>query len=410
MNDIERLKLFGKALSQNADIITQLCDDNIGDVFVDEPQSHWPFLLQHDIIYGDNISGFVAANLLYDIHDTLTQVSRRISHIPDIQDWMESMQHSVESYKRQKGLMDQTQQAEALKRKADISRMTTLLIGGLREEVQELEHLVENQFGYVSSLFEKQKENEFFLSKAKRTLDKLTAINAEWSLRLAGDDTYLFALLHTKLINEMEHFRNRLTTIVSQMRKILWVLRDTNRLTRKIRTLSQHIKQHGMPELDIPISTLSHSAFNHIQPQQHTAHIDTLNDSDQSWLKKLVKRLKPRKTTQNTLPTEHANPNVVETDHGQIHIPVHLFMTHYKPFMLSAKNQAQSAKAYWEKHGIAEYDVDLWLWWLHKKVSADAQKPDIPYQLNIQEIAKIEGDFTGNKLIFDVMVTALLPE
>jgi len=409
MMDAKTLRTFGRAISSNAELLMALCQHNHTQTHIQQAPPNWPFLLRYDVVQGDHTNGYIASNLLYDIHDTLSQVSRRVSHIPDIHEWMESVQHGVESYRRQQNALDKLGQSEAKQRQADLHRMVVTLIGGLREELMELEHLVDHQFGYVHSLIEKQKENEFFLAKAKRTLDKLTAINADWSLHLAGGDTYLFALLHTQLIGDMEIFRNRLTTVVQQMRQMLWVLRDTNRLTRAVRTLHQYTQLNGLPELDLTEPELRKSPFNSILRQPRKGHTPILGQADHARLISLVKRLKPRKSaTPNHAQTGQPLDAIMqEQAAAPINLPVHLFMLHYQPFMRSTKDAKQSAKAYWCQHGNRTYAVDLWLWWVHRKARREAQNTTLNYRIEIDEVAQQDHDFSGNKIIYDVLIRAI---
>lgn len=407
MIEAKTLIKLARAIEVNAQTLIELCNNSENEILVENPPSSWEFLVQHELVYGNKNSGYIASSLLADIHDCLSQVTRRQTHIPDIQEWMEEIYHHIELYRGQLISTNNEAQGQIFKRRSEINRMVFNMIESIRKDVTKLEQLIDSKFGYVISLADKQKENTFFTAQAKRYAEKLTAINMEWVLRTADNDFYLFGLLHGKLMPQVEEYRKRLTSVINRMGRMLWALRRTDELTRVLKSYRQHIQSDGMVHLNLTDNERIHSPFNQITSRPRKGHADILNTQDQEQMIKLAKQLRPRQYFENEwhdLQQSEYNAHVIETKIEEIVLPIHLFEQHLIPFCRIALNQTTSALNYWQHHGQQNYSIDLWLWWIHRKLNQqDLSKGNM--KINIQEVGRTLPDFSGNKEIYDLLVS-----
>jgi len=124
--------------------------------------------------------------------DSLSSVNIDVSTI-----W-NRIKHNIKAYNE---LTSSGQFEDALKSKRSIEDSVYQMVEGLKRNVELLRKRIENDFGYVTSLSAKKKENDLALYEADKLISSLKIINVEEVLELTNGSSEFYLLFRNDLMN-----------------------------------------------------------------------------------------------------------------------------------------------------------------------------------------------------------------
>ena len=156
---------------------------------------------------------------------------RRLTLDADIGRFVINIENSVNRYKEASryGLRD-----DAAHYLGQIERLVDELRSSLLDSSGQLWQRINSEFGYVSSLDLKIKENETVLNQAKRLNDSLELIKVSEMDDLAANDYQLRRYLHRWLLDAVELCRRETVDAIHKLNDLLFEYRKQQRLGRLI--------------------------------------------------------------------------------------------------------------------------------------------------------------------------------
>lgn len=280
------------------------------------------------------------------------------------------------------------------------------IAGSIADELLHISGLIDSQFATVSTLSEKMKENDWYMTRAKSILDLLETFSfSDIEQRLLGhhDLTLTFNLL---LKSRMPEFIETFRAILEKLDKYKYEFRKIEAQAKLLRKFSHHLSRYPDWSPNDWSSNEKLEDWMSIAEPLTLSFSPSVESSDNE--KMLVdiainlpafKGFRPqnKKRSPGVLIDMGESP-VIKFTHSGIQIAVN----HYLEAVLSAE-KGISARSWWLNNPALLEQVSE-EYWLHRILS-EKQNRKIGSKIRIDLVAKMTDDFDGNVRINDLIAT-----
>lgn len=315
-----------------------------------------------------------------------------------------SVEEEIEDYRR---ALEQNSQDEAHQHLEQIDDTLYEAIEALENSLGVMFAAITSQFGFVSSLNGKIRQNQRALAYAQQLVQELNQVRItdcyDW---LSWSD--IPPELSRKIIRFIDQYKSiveRLTGIVGRMKELLFKLRLQEQTANRCRAMAQFLRQHpewepldwsgdaGVPDL------LRRGTGLKLQPG-----IDTANAVLQTDLAAIVQDLRRQSKPVAPLARGSALEPMDTEVPGQIEYDQDLYESHIENLFARALEQhgrKVSALYYWGEQGLA-IKAELWLDMVFAQYCCLPQRMRRTIALDMQG-ENLQG-FDGNQVIEEILL------
>jgi hypothetical protein len=315
-----------------------------------------------------------------------------------------SVEQEIEDYRR---ALEQNSQDEAHHHLEQIDDTLYEAIEALENSLSVMFAAITSQFGFVSSLNSKIRQNQRALAYAQQLVQELNQVRItdcyDW---LSWSD--IPPELSRKIIRFIDQYKSiveRLTGIVGRMKELLFKLRLQEQTANRCRAMAQFLRQHpewepldwsgdaGVPDL------LRRGTGLKLQPG-----IDTANALLQADLAAIVQELRRQSKPVAPLARDSALAPLDTEVPGQLEHHQDLYDSHIESLFARALEQhgrKVSALRYWGEQGLA-IKAELWLDMVFAQYCCLPQRMRRTIALDMQG-ENLQG-FDGNQIIEEILL------
>lgn len=374
--------------------------------FPDAAPTNWQVLTNLRLLHGNEVDGYRLSNTLRNLFDTIANAERRRLKTQNIEEWLTEIRHLIGSYRtaNSRGSLEDASHWFQM-----VRDMVYELVDNLTLDCALLDFKVESQYGYVSTLEEKARENRFFHDRTGRLLDALTALSERELKALSDLDLDLRKLFLEELLPALQRCLEVLGDLLPRMRSLLWRFRVTDDQTRLVRGFAEHYRKNGC--LDVPAleeSTLNQSPLNFVAPLVLKAHPDPVTATSRGELSDIAEKLRPPQSFTDVIIEEEDTAGLViefsETETIELAVdPLEPIAAEYLIKALQDETVGLSASAFWEHTSTDDIPERIWLLWLFNQLNKSLLGDELMQLINWTPVELEEG-LSGNKVISDLIV------
>jgi hypothetical protein len=339
------------------------------------------------------------ARELSGLFERVLRDPRRLILDADIGSFVISIENNVNRYKdavRSGCRDDVTHYLNQIERLVDDLRSSLLHSSG------QLWQSIHSEFGYVTSLDLKIKENETVLNRTKRLNDSLELIKVNEIDELVGNDPHLRRYLHRWLLDSVEKCRRETVDATHKLNEMLFEYRKQRRLGRMIDVFySRYQKNPGYKPLDYTEMGDIPAVFNHVSPMFMAGYANIDDPQQEVALTDIVTGLRKERLEieEPDLPVNIA----VLPDEPPLDQQLSALSQAVEDFymMVVESNEPVSAVE-WRPSENIELDIEIWLYAViarHNNMNEDER---VLFNLRYEET--IDSVFSGRYRVHDVLV------
>lgn len=345
------------------------------------------------------------ARELLGLFERVLRDPRRLTLDADIGGFVNSIENNVNRYKEaaRSGVRD-----DVSLYLGQVERLVDDLRSSLLDRSGQLWQKINSEFGYVTSLDLKIKENETVLNQAKRLNDSLELIKVNEMDDLAGNDLYLRRYLHRWLLDSVELCRKETVDAIHKLNELLFEYRKQQRLGRMIDAFYRRYQTDpGYTPLDYTEMGGIPTVLNHVSPMRLTGHASIDDPQQEVVLTDIISGLRKERIV-----IEEPEPPLrvdVLPDEPPIDQPLAPLSQAVEDFYLTAVeyNGALSAVASRPSEEI-ESDIEIWLYAVIARYNNMGENERVLFSLRFEET--IDPVFSGRYRVHDVLVSLRLDE
>jgi len=392
-----------KALHNCSDL---LMDAYTGDrTFPSPTPTSWQVLTNLRLLHGNEADGYRLSNALRNLFDTIANAERRRLKTRNIEEWLGEIRHIIGNYRTaySRGALEDASHWFQM-----IRDMVYELVDNLVLDCALLDFKVESQYGYVATLEEKARENQYFHDRTRRLLDALTTLSERELKALSELDLDLRKLFLDELIPPLQRCRAQLADLLPRMRSLLWRFRTTDNQTRLLRGFAEHYRKYG--DIEVPAledSALTQSPLNYVTPLALKAHPDPLTARPRGPLSDIAETLRPPPVTPEVAVEDAPAGLVVEfAEAEKIELtidPLEPLAADYLIQALQGDGEHASAALFWQRNGLADISERIWLLWLFNQLNRNLLGDDLMQHINWTTV-DVDAGLSGNRVIGDLHV------
>lgn len=334
--------------------------------------------------------------------DRLLLRNQRYQQAIDLGKMILTVEEDIEDYRR---ALERNEQDEARYHLEQIDDTLYEAIESLETSLSVMFAAITSQFGFVSSLNSKIRQNRRALAYAQRLVQELNQVDLndcyDW-LSWAAIPPELSRKI-IRFIDQYKSIVERLTSIVARMKTLLFTLRLQEQTANRTRAMAQFLKQHPEWEpLDWSIEAAAPELLRRGSGLNLFPGIDTANPVLQADFVEIVQEL--RRQTNPLAPPPRDNASVPLDTQMPERIEYHrdLYEAHIESLFASAlerQGRKTSALQYWQGEGL-EIKAELWLDMVF------AQYCCLPQRMRSVVALEMQGenlsDFNGNQVIHEI--------
>lgn len=334
--------------------------------------------------------------------DRLLLRNQRYQQAIDMGNIILTVEEDIEDYR---SALERNEQDDARHHLEQIDDTLYEAIESLETSLSVMFAAITSQFGFVSSLNSKIRQNRRALAYAQRLVQELNQVNLndcyDW-LSWAAIPPELSRKI-IRFIDQYKSIVERLTSIVARMKTLLFTLRLQEQTANRTRAMAQFLRQHPEWEpLDWSIEAAAPELLRRGIGLNLPPGIDTANPVLQADLVEIVQELRrqakplappPRNNASAPLDTQIPEQIEYHRDLYEVHIE-NLFAS-----VLERQGRSTSALQYWRGEGL-EIKAELWLDMVF------AQYCCLPQRMRSVVALEMQGenlsDFNGNQVIHEI--------
>lgn len=341
---------------------------------------------------------------LTGLFDRILRDPRRLTLDADIGGVVKNIEDSVNGYKQafRSGHRD-----DATHYLGQVERLVDELRSSLLDSSGQLWRKIHSDFGYVSSLDMKIKENETILKQAQRLNDSLEAIKVNEINEISGNDGKLRRCLNRYLLDAVELCRKETVDAIHKLNELLFEFREQQRLNRLIDAFYRRFQNQpdyrplNYTEMgDIP------DVFNQTAPVIQTGHADCEDPSQEIALNSIISGLRRESPDIEESDADTDTTVYVLPEEPPLSMPLSALSQAVEDFYINVIESNEKLSAV-ERGHVADIEPDLELEiWLYAVISYFNDMDE-----NERAVFSIEYDqstdpvFNGKYLVHDVYVS-----
>ena len=339
---------------------------------------------------------------LTGLFDRILRDPRRLTLDADIGGVVKNIEDSVNGYKHASRSGNRDDAAHYL---GQVERLVDELRSSLLDSSGQLWRKINSDFGYVSSLDLKIKENETVLNQAQRLNDRLEAIKVNEMNDLSGNDWQLRRCLNRYLLDAIELCRKETVDAIHKLNELLFEYRKQQRLNRLIDAFYRRFQnQPDYRPLDYTDMGDIPDVFNQIVPAIQTGHADFEDPSLEIELNNIISGL--RKESLDIEESEADTSIYVLPEEPPISMPLSALSQAVEDFYINVIESNEKLSAVeWGHVAAIEPDLELEIW-LYAIISRfndmDENEKEV---FNIEYAQSTDPIFNGKYLVHDIYVS-----
>ncbi|WP_333607551.1 hypothetical protein [Arsukibacterium sp.] len=236
------------------------------------------------------------------------------------------------------------------------------LSGQFEEAIDSLWHRLNSDFGFVSSLDDKIRENERAQKQLRRLLDGLDLLDFNELIELSEGNNHLRKLLVSQLQSQLSSHHSSLLEVQKRLVELLAKFRQQQSRSMLISNMAAFLRQHPKYQpADYPNRSELPGLFNQSAAIKPQAAIALDKASERQVLAELVRAL-PRPKAVNLVDTQSASFSALPLD-DDITARQQALKTDVENFYLRVIDQGGklSALEYLEQQAL-QWDSEIWLY------------------------------------------------
>lgn len=325
---------------------------------------------------------------------------RRLTVDADIGGFVNSIENKINRYK---DALRSGSRDDANHYLGQVERLVDDLRSSLLDSSGHLWQKINSEFGYVTSLDLKIKENEAVLKQAKRLNDSIEIIRVPEMDDMAGSDPHLRRYLHRWLLDAVELCRRETVDAMHKLNELLFEYRKQQRLGRLIDAFYRRYQSNpGYIPLDYTEMGEIPPVFNQVSPITLSGQPDFIDPEQELALTKIISGLRKERAVIEE-PDAHM-PIGVEPDESPIEIPLSPLREAVEGFYLMAVDADEPLHAVENRPSSnIEPDIELWLYAIMARYNNMDESERILFDLKYHET--IDPVFTGRLLVHDITIS-----
>ena len=339
---------------------------------------------------------------LTGLFDRILRDPRRLTLDADIGGVVNNIEDSVNGYKQasRSGLRD-----DAAHYLGQVERLVHELRSSLLDSSGQLWRKIDTDFGYVSSLDMKIKENETVLNQAQRLNDSLEAIKVNEMNEFSGNDRQLRRYLNRYLLDAVELCRKETVDAIHKLNELLFEYRKQQRLSRLIDAFYRRFQsQPDYRPLDYTDMGDIPDVFNQSVPAIQTGQADFEDPSQEIELNSMISGL--RKESLDIEEVEADTLVHVLPDEPPIRMPLSPLTQAVEDFYIQViESNEKRSVVEWGHGADLEPDLELEIW-LYAVISRFNDMDEKERGLfSIEYDQSTDPVFNGKYLVHDVYIS-----
>ncbi|WP_044412386.1 hypothetical protein [Thiomicrospira microaerophila] len=294
---VDDFKGFGRALVENAELLTQLINDSQQPVDIEKPTSSLMLLENYQFLEKDTDSSYIGGFNLDALSDMLNEATDgSMRELTDVTQFLDTLDDyakksvialSESDYELYHKMLKQIQH-----RCRRFERTITRIMVSIEQDV-------DNDFGQSKTMKQKNQQNGALLQRVKSHIERIEVMNYQMLAQLS-DDLDIRKSIITYLYDPLEKINKYLGSLIKKLENNLSRLRQLDKKTRLLRDMYFKLKQ-GDIQIDVETLDLkSHPIYQLVgfndQPSsiQFNGGVDYLNFSgyEASVFKDIANKLK----------------------------------------------------------------------------------------------------------------------
>lgn len=407
MISYDELKRIFKLLRKHEDLLISAYLENGG--MVDETEDDFSgieALVNSRLLWRPaNNEPVRLARELSGLFERVLRDPRRLTLDADIGGFVISIENNVNRYKEavRSGARDDVGHYLG-----QVERLVDDLRSSLLDSSGQLWQKINSEFGYVTSLALKIKENEAVLNQAKRLNDSLELIKVQEMDEMSGNDPRLRRYLHRWLLDSVELCRRETVDAMHKLNELLFEYRKQQRLGRLIDAFHRRFQTNpGYTPLDYTEMGEIPVVFNHAcnMPLVGQAYIE--DPQQELILTEIISGLRKDRV----ILEEQDIPQSVDVlpDEPPIDKPLPPLSQAVEDFYLMAIKSGEPLSAV-DNHPSEEIesDIEIWLYAIIARHNNMDESERLLFDLKFRET--LDPVFSGRHLVHDVYVNLRLDE
>jgi hypothetical protein len=292
----------------------------------------------------------------------------------DVAEKLEQIRNRVQAYR------DAQYQGDYSVAELQLQRLTEHvhdLSGQFEEAIDSLWHRLNSDFGFVSSLDDKIRENERAQKQLRRLLDGLDLLDFSELIELAEGNSHLRKLLVSQLQSQLSSHHSSLLEVQKRLLELLAKFRQQQSRSMLISNMAAFLRQHPKYQpADYPNRSALPLLFNQAAPIVPTAAIALDKASERQLLAELVRALP--KATSMQLPDQQSADFAMALQDEAIAARQQALKLDVENFYLRVIDSTSSLSAleYLAEQQL-RWDSEIWLYQIiaeHQGLPADEKK------------------------------------
>lgn len=230
-----------------------------------ESSTNIQLLVNSGLLQGNTSDGFRLVAPLRDMLDLVIQREKRRIKALDVAAWREQVIHLVEQYTN---ALQEDRHDDAQFHFQSLRDEIYTLSDSMSDQTHLLGLKLENEFGYVSTMAEKRRENAQLLKQAERLMDAMSIVSHDDLDEWGASHFELRQLLNSELDRHIFAARERLNLILPRLRHKLFGQSIPDQQTALVKKWQSYLFRHPeyVPErpVDIKLPDYQHTALNTI--------------------------------------------------------------------------------------------------------------------------------------------------
>ena len=255
-----------RALSNHSELITQAYTQ--GRVQT-ESSTNIQLLVNSGLLQGNTSDGFRLVAPLRDMLDIVIQREKRRIKALDVAAWREQVIHLVEQYTN---ALQEDRHDDAQFHFQSLRDEIYTLSDSMTDQTHLLGLKLENEFGYVSTMAEKRRENAQLLKQAERLMDAMSIVSHDDLDEWGASHFELRQLLNSELDRHIFAARERLNLILPRLRHKLFGQSIPDQQTALVKKWQSYLFRHPeyVPErpAEVKLRDFQATAFNTIAAEE----------------------------------------------------------------------------------------------------------------------------------------------
>ena len=333
--------------------------------------------------------------------DRVLRDPRRLTLDANIGGVVKNIEDSVNGYRQasRSGIRDD--EAHYL---GQVESLVDELRSSLLDSSRQLWQKINSEFGYVSSLEMKIKENEIVLNQAQRLNDGLEIIKVREMNELSGNDWRLRRYLNRWLLDAVELCRRETVDAIHKLNDLLFEYREKQRLNRLVDTFYRRYQsQPDYRPLDYTDMGEIPDVFNHVAPVTLTGHANLEDPHQEIALNGIISGIRQERPDIEVPDIESSV--YVLPEEAPIRMPLPALSQAVEDFYINVieSNEHLSAVEWRPVAGInLDIEVEIWLYAVIARFNnMDEGEQDL---FGIEYKQTIDPVFNGKYLVQDVYV------